>query len=123
MASSIHSSQGMSFTQVIFLIIGTTLTWSGFAKNSKKKETHWAFQTVVLPKPPQMTKEEGSRNPIERFIFTGFETKGLKPNPDTRREHLLRHRHLNLIGIDHKKQPPSTKVRTKGRRKWTVSPS
>ena len=100
----------MSLVQVIFLIIGTTLTWSGFAKNSQKKDTHWAFQPVVLPEPPQMTKEEGARNPIERFIFTGFETKGLKPNPDTRREHLLRHRHLNLFGS------PSTKVWSKGRR-------
>ncbi len=116
MASSIHSSQGMSFVQVIFLIIGTILTWSGFAKNSKKKETHWAFEPVVLPEPPQMTNEEWSRSQIERFIFTELETKGLKPSPGTTREQLLPHLHLNLIGIDHKKQPPSTKVWTKGRR-------
>lgn len=60
---------------------------------------HWAFQPVKKPALPAVKNKNWSQNPIDAFILTKLETKGLKPNPPADPRTLIRRIKFDLIGL------------------------
>ena len=67
-----------------------------------KDRAHWAFQPVKKPAPPSVKKRDGSANPIDAFIRSRLEAKGLAPNPPATKRELIRRAFYDLTGL-----PPS----------------
>src|SRR5262245_46655031 len=61
--------------------------------------SYWAFQPVVDPRVPHVRDNRWVRNPIDAFILSELETKGLRPSPGADRITLLRRVTLDLIGL------------------------
>lgn len=59
----------------------------------------WSFQPLQRPAVPEVKKGEWVRNPIDRFVLSGLEKKGLTPNGPTERRKLIRRVTLDLIGL------------------------
>jgi hypothetical protein len=63
---------------------------------------HWAFQPVLRPAVPNAafaTTQEGSRNPVDRFIAAKLEQAGLEHSREASRETLLRRASIDLTGL------------------------
>src|SRR5438128_2671189 len=61
---------------------------------------HWAFKPPARPPVPQIRHSSFViRNPIDAFVFTELEKRGLAPGPETGKEVLLRRVYLDLIGL------------------------
>ena len=60
---------------------------------------HWAWEKPLRPALPQVAQKNWARNPIDAFVLAGLEKKGLKPQPEARREQLLRRVSLDLTGL------------------------
>src|SRR5260370_325661 len=65
-------------------------------------KSHWAFQPVRKPEMPALKDGAWPASPIDRFIRSGLEKKGLQPNPAANRRTLIRRASFDLIGV-----PPS----------------
>ena len=63
----------------------------------------WAFQPPRKRTEPQVRHEDRVRTPIDRFLLSKLEEKGLNFSPDTDRSALIRRVYLDLIGL-----PPET---------------
>ena len=64
--------------------------------------SHWSFQRVRPPLPPEVARAEWIRNPIDRFVLAKLETVGVAPSPAADKSTLLRRASLDLVGL-----PPS----------------
>ena len=62
-------------------------------------DSHWAFQPVRRPDPPDVNATDWVRNPIDRFVLARLEAEGLAPSPEAAPETLLRRIHLDLVGL------------------------
>lgn len=62
-----------------------------------EERAHWAFQPVVRPDVPR-TKTRLD-NPIDAFVSTALEAKGIKSSPPADKTTLLRRAYLDLIGL------------------------
>ncbi len=67
-----------------------------------KDRAHWAFQPVKSPAVPSVKKRAGSPNPIDAFVQSRLEAKGLAPNPPATKRELIRRAYFDLTGL-----PPS----------------
>ncbi|MEZ6071434.1 MAG: DUF1549 domain-containing protein [Pirellulales bacterium] len=63
---------------------------------------HWAYQPIIAPAPPEVTRTDWVRNPIDRFVLARLEAAGLQPSPEADRATLIRRLSLDLLGL-----PPS----------------
>jgi Protein of unknown function (DUF1553)/Protein of unknown function (DUF1549)/Concanavalin A-like lectin/glucanases superfamily/Planctomycete cytochrome C len=63
---------------------------------------HWAFLPPAKPELPQVRNNAWIRNPIDRFVLSELERKGLEPSPDSELRSLLRRVSYDLTGL-----PPS----------------
>ncbi|MFN3650551.1 MAG: PSD1 and planctomycete cytochrome C domain-containing protein [Armatimonadota bacterium] len=63
---------------------------------------HWAFQPVRKPALPTVKNTAWAKTPVDTFILSKLEAKGLKPSPPTDRRTLLRRASYDLTGL-----PPS----------------
>ncbi len=61
--------------------------------------THWSFQPIRRPRPPEVSRESWVRNPIDRFILARIENKGLTPSPEAERTTLIRRLYIDLVGL------------------------
>ena len=83
--------------------IGTVRAWIDqgavwpAGTGAKPKAKHWAFAAITHPEPPKVKR--GIRNPIDQFVFTQLEKKGLKPSPEAGRETLARRAALDITGL------------------------
>ncbi len=73
------------------------------AAREAASQSHWAFQPVRRPDPPDVKQVGWVRNPIDRFILAKLEAEGLSPSPEATPHTLLRRVHFDLVGL-----PPST---------------
>lgn len=62
-------------------------------------QKHWAFQRPQKPKVPTVVNKAWVRSPIDTFILSVLERKGLKPQPEADRYTLIRRLSLDLIGL------------------------
>ena len=60
---------------------------------------HWAFQKVQRPAVPLVDNEEWVRNPVDAFVMTKLEAKGLDPSARADQITLLRRAYFDLIGL------------------------
>ncbi|MBI3852098.1 MAG: DUF1553 domain-containing protein [Verrucomicrobia bacterium] len=60
---------------------------------------HWAFQKVGRPAPPKVKNSPWVRNPIDAFVLSELEAKGLQPAPPADKITLLRRATLDLTGL------------------------
>jgi hypothetical protein len=58
---------------------------------------HWAFQKLIRPALPAVPS--GVTNPIDAFLESARQSRGVKPMPEADRATLLRRVSLNLIGL------------------------
>ncbi len=59
----------------------------------------WAFQPVREPALPGNKTNGWATSPIDRFILSGLEAKGLSPAPQANRRDLIRRATFDLIGL------------------------
>ena len=66
---------------------------------SDEQKTFWAFQPVRHDNPPPVKNEVWVRSPIDRFILSELEAKGLAVSREADRRTLIRRVTLDLIGL------------------------
>jgi hypothetical protein len=66
-------------------------------------QPHWSFITPKRPELPAVKNTAWVRNPIDRFVLSELEKRGLTPAPEADRYTLARRLSLDLIGL-----PPTT---------------
>lgn len=64
-----------------------------------KWEEHWAFQPLVRPAIPEVTRREWVENPIDAFILSRLEDNDLEPNAPADRAAVIRRAYYDLIGL------------------------
>ena len=67
-----------------------------------KDRAHWAFQPLKRPNPPKISARKPIDNPIDAFIRSRLQAKGISPNPPATRRELIRRAYYDLTGL-----PPS----------------
>jgi mono/diheme cytochrome c family protein len=60
---------------------------------------HWAYITPVKPELPQVRNPGWVRNPIDRFVLSELERRGVEPSPDADLRSLIRRVTLDLTGL------------------------
>jgi mono/diheme cytochrome c family protein len=66
---------------------------------SDKDRAHWAFQPVQRSAVPVVKNAQWVRNPIDAFILSKLEEKGLRPNPPATKRELIRRVTYDLTGL------------------------
>ena len=64
-----------------------------------RASSHWAFQPIRSPQPPQVSDPSRVRNPIDAFILARLEREKIKPSPEASPTVLLRRLSLDLTGL------------------------
>jgi mono/diheme cytochrome c family protein len=59
----------------------------------------WAFQPPSDPTPPDVSRTDWPKSPIDRFILAGLERKGLSPAPPAEKRVLIRRATFDLTGL------------------------
>ena len=67
-------------------------------KVNERTMAHWAYVKPKRPELPEI-KDKSVKHPIDRFILSKLESKGLKPNALATKEVLLRRAYYNLVGL------------------------
>ncbi|MFO0845936.1 MAG: DUF1553 domain-containing protein [Gemmataceae bacterium] len=62
-------------------------------------QAHWSFLAPAKPDLPQVKTKGWARNPIDYFVLTELEKRGLKPAPEADRRTLARRLSLDLRGL------------------------
>jgi hypothetical protein len=75
-----------------------SLVQTEFQITAKDRE-HWAFQPVKRPVTPTLKLRGPVANPIDAFILSGLERKGLRSNPPASKRELLRRACYDLTGL------------------------
>jgi hypothetical protein len=65
----------------------------------KLKKTHWAWQPLAAPQPPQVGDTSWVRDDVDRFLLAKLEAKGLAPVKDCDRGVLIRRVTFDLTGL------------------------
>jgi hypothetical protein len=66
---------------------------------AEDQASFWSFQPPQRPAVPQVGHATWERNPIDAYIASAHEERGLKPNPPADKSVLLRRVYLDLIGL------------------------
>ena len=66
---------------------------------AEKDRQFWAFQTPRRPEPPQVKHGDRVRNPIDAFVLSKLEAKGLSLSPEADRLTLIRRAYFDLTGL------------------------
>lgn len=74
-------------------------TFRRWIQGGAKWETHWAFQPMKDPTPPQVKDETWVANPIDAFIRHQLEQNGLEPALPADKVALVRRVYYDLIGL------------------------
>ena len=76
----------------------STIRKQGYKITDKDRE-HWAFRPVAKPAVPSVKDAAWVRNPVDAFILSGLESKGLRPNPPASKPELIRRATYDLTGL------------------------
>lgn len=60
---------------------------------------HWSYQPVTKPEVPAIKNRVWCRTPVDGFILSKIEAKGMVPSPDASKETLLRRATYDLTGL------------------------
>lgn len=87
---------------LLLSLLGLCLTASLPDVLVAEDSSHWAFQQVTSPAPPDVKQKKWARHPIDRFILARLESANLAPAPAADPSALLRRAYYDLTGL-----PPS----------------
>lgn len=68
-------------------------------KQGAKYEKHWAFISPKLSPLPSVDNKDWVKNEIDYFVLAKIEQKGMEPNQETDKEHLLKRVCLDITGL------------------------
>ena len=74
---------------------------------AERKAKHWAWQPVNKQTPPKVKQSNWPASPIDHFILTKLETKGIKPASPASNRTFIRRAYFDLTGL-----PPSPQAIT-----------
>jgi hypothetical protein len=77
----------------------TEATFEEAASSSGKKSSHWAYQPLKKPAPPEIDNPKWARNPVDHFILARLNKEGVDPSPEADKHTLFRRLHLDLTGL------------------------
>lgn len=60
---------------------------------------HWAFEPLRRPSLPPVVDLDWTRNPIDRFVLSLLESRGVRPSPSADRYTLIKRLYLDLLGL------------------------
>src|SRR5579872_4562551 len=83
---------------VLVLIAGCSLLWAAETFTKRQRE-FWSFQPVKEQNPPVVNHKSWARTPIDNFILSKLEAKGVTPGTQADKAALLRRASLDLIGL------------------------
>lgn len=63
------------------------------------RNSHWAYQPIQRPAPPEATPKELIKNPIDSFVFAKLNQEKIAPSPEADKRTLIRRVSLDLIGL------------------------
>jgi hypothetical protein len=66
---------------------------------TERARRHWAFQQIKAPAVPPAKNQSWLANPIDAFVLSQLEAKGLAPNPPATKRELIRRVTYDLIGL------------------------
>jgi hypothetical protein len=66
---------------------------------SSQSKPHWSWQPVLAQFTPIVAQKEWVRTPIDAFVLSKIETKGLRPSPEADRATLIRRATLDVWGL------------------------
>jgi hypothetical protein len=66
---------------------------------TRPRSSHWAFQPIRDPAPPELTDPAWPRNGIDRFVLARLEKEGIRPSAEADRTTLIRRLSFDLIGL------------------------
>lgn len=72
---------------------------AGARPASRPRATHWAFQPLSRPGPPNVRSPGRVRNEIDRFILARLAKEGIEPAPEAGKRTLVRRLGLDLVGL------------------------
>ncbi len=67
-----------------------------------EEREYWAYKLPVRPEVPKVARAGWTANPIDGFLLSAMEAKGLKPAPPADKRVLVRRLYLDVLGL-----PPS----------------
>lgn len=72
---------------------------SSAAKPASPAQSWWSYQPVKRPDVPAVQQKSWVRTPIDAFILSRIEAKGLRPSPDADRATFIRRATLDVWGV------------------------
>ncbi len=81
--------------------------WTNVVLDEKARD-FWSLKPLADLQPPAVKNESWIHNPIDRFILTKLEEKGLSPSAAAQRRILIRRAYFDLIGLP----PPAEEFRS-----------
>ncbi len=76
--------------------------WPIDAKPTKAvstRSTHWSFQPITRPQPPQTNNAAWARNAVDQFILARLGKEGIEPASEAAKTTLIRRVSLDLTGL------------------------
>jgi hypothetical protein len=77
----------------------TAMNTSTNGINLQAARQHWAFQPIKATLPPSVTSRSWAWTPVDRFVLTRLEERGLSPSPPADKRTLIRRATFDLIGL------------------------
>src|SRR5260370_22213626 len=74
-------------------------TFKNWIAAGAEYEPHWAYIPLKRPDVPETQNPQWVRTPIDAFILSSLETKGIQPSPEAANRTLLRCLSLDLVGL------------------------
>ncbi|HWD40063.1 MAG TPA: PSD1 and planctomycete cytochrome C domain-containing protein [Fimbriimonas sp.] len=74
-------------------------TIKAWIKEGAPYSAHWAFIPPKMPAVPKVEDSKWARNDIDRFVLSGLEQHGIKPEPEADKRTLIRRVTLTLTGL------------------------
>lgn len=66
---------------------------------TEQEKAYWSFQPIGRPAAPQVRDKDWVRTPVDAFILSRLEERGLRPAPETDRMTLIRRATFDLTGL------------------------
>ncbi|WP_197490806.1 PSD1 and planctomycete cytochrome C domain-containing protein [Planctomyces sp. SH-PL62] len=74
-------------------------TLQAWISQGAEYQDHWAYVIPTRPSIPEVRREAWVRNPVDAFLLSSLESRGIEPSPEAAKDRLIRRLSLDLIGL------------------------
>ena len=85
--------------QVLRDWIAAGAEWPGTLSERRAGSDWWSLQPLGNTTPPESVPDDWQQSPIDRWIYSALDEKGLRPSPEADRRDLIRRISFSLIGL------------------------